>query len=107
MIKEMVCLGCDKQCKLGAEKERHGTKYTYYFLYPTIDNKRIDVYVDKSGIKCNAVTKLKEYEWNEDDDRVIWAPLPDSYLQDVLKEKRALARKISVLCYLFVIQFVI
>ena len=58
----------------------------------------IDVYVDKSGVKCNAVTKLKEYEWDEDDDRVIWAPLPDSYLQDVLKEKRALARKISVLC---------
>ena len=54
--------------------------------------------VDKSGVKCNAVTKLKEYEWNEDDDSVIWAPLPDSYLQDVLKEKRALARKISVLC---------
>lgn len=98
MIKEMVCLGCDKQCKLGAGQERHGTKYTYYFLYPTIDNKRIDVYVDKSGVKCNAVTKLKEYEWDEDDDRVIWAPLPDSYLQDVLKEKRALARKISVLC---------
>ena len=98
MIKEMLCLGCDKQCKLGAEKECHGTKYTYYFLQPTIDNNGIDVYVDKSGVKCNAVTKLKEYEWNEDDDRVIWAPLPDSYLQDVLKEKRVLARKISVLC---------